>query len=400
MVRRLLPAPGFVSGGSSRLAAILLLFALSLCAVLVLAACNLPATALPPATAAPPQPTGTFAPPPASDTPAAPPSTATPTAVPATPSPTQNTPSLPPPVTAENAARLAFQPLTLPEYPARLLWVGPGASLPAAFQPAPDFIIVSGTNLYPLRLQPAQVGQPAALAVPERILAFAPDASSVAASPAAGQVELYNLAGTLLKTLPEPSPYGASYSPDGRLLAVTSQSEFAASLYDATSGQRTARLTGFETAAPVYGVDIVPGGKLIVWHVRATFDLQDVATGQFVQKLSYQDFIGDFAFSPDGTRMVIYVEGKLLLYTVPEAKKLAELSLSRPASSLVFSPDGRLLAAGYEGGLQIWDAASLAPIAALPGPNTFTGQVLFSPDGRYLVSTHDQNVVAVWSVGK
>jgi hypothetical protein len=47
--------------------------------------------------------------------------------------------------------------------------------------------------------------------------------------------------------------YNASFSPDGNQLAVPSAAEIAVDLYDSATGEFDQRLTGFETAAPVYG---------------------------------------------------------------------------------------------------------------------------------------------------
>ncbi len=311
-------------------------------------------------------------------------------------------------ITAENAASLTAAALTLPEYPQRFLWVPKGggapggAKLPAgvsSLSSAPDLLALSGTNLYPIHLDPADFGKPAALPVPGTVLAFAPDLSSVVANPGQGSNSppaIYDLTGKLLHTLDEPAGYGASYSSDSKLLAVSSSNELAVILYDVSTGQRLNKLSGFETAAPVYSAGIVPGNKTIYWISRATLEFQDVQTGRLGQKLNYTDFIGPFVFSPDGTRLALSVEGKLFLYSVPDAKQLAVITLSETVSSLDISPDGKLLAGGYGPHLQIWDAATLAPIANLPVSDTSTGQVSFSPDGRYIVSEIEPNTVAIW----
>jgi Tol biopolymer transport system component len=281
-----------------------------------------------------------------------------------------------------------------------LLWVSPGVALPEGLNPPPDLLAYAGSMLYPITMNPPAVGQPVEIRVPGQLLDFAPGVTSAAAvpDPNAGQVILYDMAGSSLLTLPTGAAYGASYSPDGSMLAITSAGELAVSLYDTSSGSLINKLTGFETAAPVYGAGIVPGNQTIYWISRATLEFQDVATGQLGQKLNFQDFIGAHAFSPDGARLALTVSGKLLLYSVPDAQKLAEVTLSQPVTSLEFSPDGKLLASSYGPGLQIWDSATLAPVTNLAGPNNFTGMVTFSPDGRYLVSQHDSNVVEVWWV--
>lgn len=367
---------------------------LGLCAGLVLAACSLftgPAVETP----AGPHPVDTPSPVPSSDWP-----TDAPTNI--TLTPRVSTPTAPPalPITLDNAARLTYTPITLAEYPARLLLVGKDVRVPGMIGLIPDLVVFTGSNLVPVYFDMVEYGPLRPFNIQGELLDFAPDLSSMVVRDDAWQGRILDLSGGLLHTLSEPAVNTARYAPDGRLIAVTSQSEFAATLYDVSTGEQVARLTGFETAAPVYGVVPAPGGKTIAWHARATLVLQDVASGQIKHTFSFQDFITNFAFSPDGARIVIVVENKLKLFTVPDAQLLAEIDLSQGVASLAWSPDGRLLAAGYGPGLQIWDAATLAPLANLPGPNAFTGQVIFSPDGRRLVTTHEENTIAVWRVGE
>jgi hypothetical protein len=330
-------------------------------------------------------------------------STATPTVEPttsATFTPEATQVPLSPVITLENLSQLASMPLTLPEYPQRLLWVSPGVMLPTGLMPTPNLLAFTDSMMYPVSLNPPTAGQPVKIAVPGRVLDYSSGLISAAAVPdsSTSQVVLYDLAGNPIVTIPDDAAYGASYSPDGSLLAVTSQNELAVNLYNTASGQLVKKLTGFQTAAPVYSVGIVPGNKTIYWIARATLEFQDVQSGQMGQKLNYQDFIVSEAFSPDGSRLVLCVSGKLLLYSVPDAQKLAEVTLSQPLTSISFSTDGRLLATNYGSGIQLWNAATLSPVTTLAGPNTSTGAVAFSPDGRYLVSQHENNVIDVWRV--
>lgn len=304
-----------------------------------------------------------------------------------------------PVITRENLSGLSQQVIAVPEMVSNFLWPAADAPLPGAPDPRPDLLLQAGPVLHPILLDPIGLGQPLELPLNgTESLAFAPDATAMVIRDPS-RTALYSLDGPIIRELPQPANlYGASFSSDGRYLVLTSADTWEANVYDLDADPASApvTLTGFETAAPVYGVEAAPGGQLIAWHARATLHLQDLASGQMGAKLSYEDFITDFAFSPDGSKLALAAADNLYLYSLPDASEIAKLPLSGPLSALGWSPDGTLLAAGYAGGLSIWDGGTLEPLISLPGPNTFTGLVAFSPDGRYIVSMHDNNLFGVW----
>ncbi len=259
---------------------------------------------------------------------------------------------------------------------------------------------MGANTLVPIRLDPPAAGAPVQIKIPGNAVFFSPDLSGAAAMAMGDKAQLtqFDLNGKPVHTYDVPDPYGASFSPDGSLLAVTTANEMSILIYDVKTGQRVTKLTGFQTAAPVYGAGILPGNQTAYWIARATLQLQAIGSGEMGQALSFEDFISQVQPSSDGSRLTIAVAGKLIVYQVPSLEKVAEISVSQPINALALSPDGKLLAAGYGSGIQIWDAATLTPVASLPGPNDFTGLVSFSPDGKALVSLHTGNVVNIWKV--
>lgn len=303
-------------------------------------------------------------------------------------------------ISKENAADLEPVTVQLPEYPERILWPEPGLLPPA---PEANLLLQSGTNLHPVTIQPgngASLSDPIQLPLEgSTIIAAAPDASTLLAlTMESGLLALYAPTGEQQHIIEHPAPYGANFSQDGRFLVVASQMELAADVYDAASGENLAHLTGFETAAPVYNAFIAAGGETVVYISRATVQFQDVASGQFNPSIHFEDFVSAHAFSWDGSRLAVAAGTRLEVYSVPGGERIAETTLSQPANSLAFSPDGTLLAGGYGAGIQLWDPETLAPVATLPGPNAFTGQVAFSPDGLQMVSVHEDNILSIWRV--
>lgn len=305
-------------------------------------------------------------------------------------------------IAPENLTRLAPLTLVLPEYPERILWSKPGAA--GAFPDAP-LLLLSGARLHPLaldrRADQAVMNLSDSIPLPlngNQIVAFAPDASSLLVQEP-GRLALYSPDGRLQREIAELDRTGsASFSPDSRALAITSQEEFAAYVYG-TDGSIT-KLTGFETAAPVYSVLLGPQGKTLAWISRATLQFDDVTMVKEVPgtRLHFSDFIGPVVFSPDGGRLALYVAGSLYLYRAPEGELLAEIPLDGPVISLDFSPSGEILAGSYGNGFQTWDGWTLEPLVTLPSDGSETIMVSFSPDGRMLVTTHNNNELRVWMV--
>jgi hypothetical protein len=365
------PAPGSASGGRLSLRLLLAL-------ALLLTGCIRAPTAL---LEQPPTPTA----------PPAPGASAVPRTVPRTV------------IRPENAADLQPQGLSLPEWPQEWLWLAENAALPSALLDgpgsAPDLLLWGETALLPLWLTPPALGQPLPLPpLPGRLMAAAPDGSSLLVqSEQTLRGELYNLRGELLHSFDQPAlAYTASYSPDGRFLAVGSGEERVVFLYDLQNpAQPAAVLSGFESAAPVYHVLVSPGGQSIAWIARASLQFQDTATGQMGGRLGFTDFIGAAAFTPDEQRLALVTPGRVEIYSAPGAEMLAGISMGEPVHSVAFSPDGRLLAAAFGAGVQFFDAQTLAPVARVAGSSP-TGKVSFSPGGEALVTLHDPPEIKVW----
>jgi hypothetical protein len=302
-----------------------------------------------------------------------------------------------PVITAENVIYLNYSELGLPEYIERLLWPEPGL-LPQI--PEADLLLQSGPYLHPVVLQPigpdrAGLGYPVGLPLNGgTILAFAPDASSLLVQDS-GQLALYSPNGQRLHVIEEDMPLAASFSPDGLFLAINPREEMAIHVYDASSGQRTARLTGFETAAPVYTSQLAPGGKTALWISRATIQGHDIDTGTLGFRASSVDFVSAVAFHPNGGQVAVAAGSQLVIYSLPGGETLGETILSDGLYSLDYSPDGRLLAAAYGNSVQLWNAPTLEPVGQLDsGASTLLAG--FSPDGRFLVSVQENNTLRVW----
>lgn len=110
-------------------------------------------------------------------------------------------------------------------------------------------------------------------------------------------------------------------------------------------------------------------------------------------------------FSPDdGTLATSSYDGTVKLWNASTGEQIATTPPPEDshdaAESLAFSADGKMLAvtslSGVEGRITIRDAETLREIVSMTG-HTFWAQLAFSPDGRLLASTENQNSIKIWN---
>lgn len=243
-------------------------------------------------------------------------------------------------------------------------------------------------------------------------MAASPDGKTVAViTKDTTQVTLVDAAsGKTLQTL-EPSfaVMMASFSPDGKTVAVTAKEDWKVNLYETSNGQELQKLTGFSTAAPVYDARFAGSNKWLVWHARATLQVQDAATGEMGEKFDHEDIgVNDFVLTQDGSMLASTslktingsVKPIVYLWDTASGNFLKALVLDSAGTALSFSPNGTLLAVASGNAVQIWDVANKKLLATLmDNPNPIY-DLAFSPDGRWLASSGNDNQLILWTVMK
>lgn len=200
--------------------------------------------------------------------------------------------------------------------------------------------------------------------------------------------------------------YGGSCSPDGSSILVYSADEISASIWDVKSGEQRKTLSGFSTAAPVYTVVFSPDNSALLWHARASFQLQKIEDGQLWNRIDLWDFVDVYALSPDSKILATAISTEdgtqyaVIFWNTESGEEISRIILKdQPARAIAFQPDNQKVLIADDSDLyqiklsdyQISSEESF-PLSNDTDPDQAERiqQILFSPNGSYLAVLTNQ----------
>ncbi len=194
-------------------------------------------------------------------------------------------------------------------------------------------------------------------------------------------------------------------SPDGRTMAVATWK--AIDVYDISRALKVSAIIGPSgyrpDGCPVFSAD----GKRLLFAEGSGFFVKELGNGGKLERIGKEDRpVSQIALSPDGNRVALAGEGFVAIWELDKKQRLYRTEL-RPAdislphvyvSDVAFSPDGRMLAVSVSyfvmnclrfhanrASVLLLDADSGKQLGEWrAGPQTFFGEIAFSPNGRLL----------------
>ncbi len=213
--------------------------------------------------------------------------------------------------------------------------------------------------------------------------------------------------------------YSIAISPDGKLVAVLlPDSGGYVGLMELATGQIVRRFSKRQ----VHEIHFSPDGKrLATLAYPSEIDLWDLATGRALGTLKgHQDEVCSAAFSEDGRTLVSAGDDRTIrFWDVTTGKERQQIQTETGVGRIALSPDGRVLASlgtikhkvkpnGIwrlnETVIRLWDIRTGKELRQLtmpavevdPGLADGFRMLLFSPDGKSLVTVGRDGVVRIW----
>ena len=207
-----------------------------------------------------------------------------------------------------------------------------------------------------------------------------------------------------------------AYSPDGRTLAVGG--EYQVRLFDARTREQVAEASvggvamhmAFTSDGSQLVVLFPPGPASGLGGADAQITIRDAATlkpiGLSIEPKAFVGaYIGTYFASPqfaltadDRSLITASEDGELAWWDLRSRKKTRTEEIETGLHALALSPDGRTAAVGIDRGIQLVDTRSGRVRTASGVLSGAPSWLLFSPDGRTVVSTSFDGTVARWDV--
>lgn len=198
-----------------------------------------------------------------------------------------------------------------------------------------------------------------------------------------------------------------AFSPDGQLIASTSNDSDNVTLWEFPSGRKLRVLPAGDYPPGGHSLAFSPDGKkLASGALSGRIRLWDMSTGLLLLDIDGRNSdtnvdvpVYGLMFSPDGKRLVSNSIVAAMVWDAESGHKLS--TISGPAilmSNLAFSPNGLKLAAATLDTITLWDLTNDLRMQTISGHRGKINDMAFSSDGELLASGSNDSTIKLWDM--
>jgi peroxiredoxin Q/BCP len=188
------------------------------------------------------------------------------------------------------------------------------------------------------------------------------------------------------------------FAPNGRQIGIVSESE--GFVWNLDSGK------AWKSEQPVSSLAFSPDGKTLALGVN-TLLLANPATGTKIREIGkLGGRVTTLQYSPTGDHILVVdaacpgTSVRLLEIDTGEEMLIGE-KIRTDRAGAGFSNDGKTIVVSNESGqLTFWNASTGEKLQTLPGTDRLTSTLSFTPDGKRLITGHNDSIgeVLIWDV--